>query len=198
MDQSTDSRALYAACRDDGSPAQIDAYKLLWEQLYRVAYGMLHARPEAEALAADCAQTALVKIHRNLDQCHDPAAFRSWASQIARRAVLDALRQPAQVRRVALDDAEHALSVPPPPDPNDLRATLLHAIEHGPLSDRSRRVVLGRFFAERPDEELAIDESQRGAEAVLPSHIQVTRSKNLAKLRADTALVERLRDLLDM
>ena len=37
--------------------------------------------------------------------------------------------------------------------PDDLRATLLRAIERGPLSERSRRVVLGRFFDERTDEQ---------------------------------------------
>jgi hypothetical protein len=32
---------------------------------------------------------------------------------------------------------------------------------------------------------------------VLPSHIQVTRAKNLSKLRGDTALLARLRELLE-
>jgi RNA polymerase sigma factor (sigma-70 family) len=197
MDQTTDSRALYEACRRDGSDAQADAYGALWGQLYRVTYAMLRGRPEGEALAADCAQAALLKVHRSLDQCRDPAAFRGWASQIARRAVLDALRQPAEARRIPLADAEHALAVAPPPEPDDLRATLLHAIEHGPLSERSRRVVLGRFFEERTDEQLADAEARQAGERLLPSHIQVTRSKNLAKLRQDAALLDRLRELVD-
>jgi len=183
MDQTADSRALYEACRRDGTDAQADAFSALWGQLYRVTYAMLRGRPEGEALAADCAQAALLKVHRSLDQCRDPAAFRGWAAQIARRAVIDALRQPAQARTVPLADAEQALAVAPPSDPDELRATLLHAIEHGPLSDRSRRVVLGRFFHERTDEQLADAEARLAGERLLPSHIQVTRSKNLAKLR---------------
>jgi DNA-directed RNA polymerase specialized sigma24 family protein len=197
MNQTNDSRSLYEACRQDGSDAQIDAFTQLWAQLYRISYGMLHGRPEPEALAADCAQTALLKIHRNLDQCRDPATIRGWAAQIARRAVLDTLRQPPQARHVALADADHALAVAPPAAPVDLRAELLRAIGQGPLSDRSRRVIVGRFFAEQSDEYLAGDESQRSGEQLLPSHIQVTRSKNLAKLRQDAALLERLRDLID-
>jgi len=196
-----DSQTLYHACADDGSDAQIDAYEALWADLYRIALPMLRDRPGGDALAADCAQAALIKVHRNLAQCRAPAAFREWAAQVVRRVVLDELRRPEHARRVALpDDDDHsaALAAPPAPPPGaDLRATLLAAIEHGPLSDRSRRVVLGRYFQEQPDEALARAESELSGQAVLPSHIQVTRAKNLAKLRADARLLERLRELLE-
>jgi RNA polymerase sigma factor (sigma-70 family) len=200
MTQHYDSQTLYNACADEGSDAQIDAYEALWADLYRIALSMLRGRPGGDALAADCAQAALIKVHRNLAQCRAPAAFREWAAQVARRVVLDELRRPEHVRRAPLpdDDDHRAVAVTySPPHGADLRTTLLEAIAHGPLSERSRRVVLGRFFQEQPDEALAQAESALAGQPVLPSHIQVTRAKNLAKLRADPTLLERLRELLE-
>jgi RNA polymerase sigma factor (sigma-70 family) len=193
MDEDNTSEGLYAACRQEGSDAQADAYRQLFGQLYRVAYGMLHARPDGEGLAADCAQAALIKVHRNLEQCREPATFRAWAAQIARRTVLDAMRRPAQTRQVPLDEHEAALAAPPPELASDLRGLLLDAVRRGPLSERSRRVIVGRFFEERADEELAAEEARLAGEPVLPSHVQVTRAKNIAKLRRDAGLLERLR-----
>ncbi len=194
MDQSISSEELYNACRQEGSDAQADAYRQLFRELYRVAYGMLRARPDGEGLAADCAQAALIKVHRSLEQCREPATFRGWAAQIARRTVLDALRRPAQTRQVPLDDHEATLAAPPLEPTADLRGLLLDALRRGPLSDRSRRVIVGRYFDERADEELAAEEARLAGEPVLPSHIQVTRAKNIAKLRRDGELLERLRE----
>jgi len=201
MNASADSQTLYAACGDDGSDAQIDAFEQLWSDLYRLAYTMLRDRPGGDLLAADCAQAALIKVYRNLAQCRNPAAFREWAAQVLRRVVIDELRRPEHARRVALpENGEHSAMLAAPPDTSpdaDLRATLLTAIERGPLSDRSRRVVVGRYFNEQPDEALARAESDLAGQAVLPCHIQVTRAKNLSKLRGDAALLERLRELLE-
>ena len=49
-----------------------------------------------------------------------------------------------------------------------------------------------RFGADVPKQYHAL-----AGQPVLPSHIQVTRAKNLAKLRSDAALLERLRELLE-
>jgi RNA polymerase sigma factor (sigma-70 family) len=199
MDTQRDDERLYAACGADGSPEQAAAFQQIWPALYRAAYAMLARHPDAEAIAADCAQTALIKIHRNLASCHSPERFRAWCAQIVRRAVLDELRRPEQARRATLpaDDAP-ILATPPPELPADasLRDTLQRALDAGPLSERSRRVVVGRYFAEQSDEALARAESRPGEPPVLPSHIQVTRAKNLAKLRSDVALVARLRELI--
>lgn len=188
---------LYAACLRDGSDAQADAFRELWGHLYRVAYAMVGRRPDGEAMAADCAQAALVRVHGQLGQCREPAAFRAWAAQIARRAVLDALRREAAARLVPLPEGDHALAAPPPEPPSALRDVLLAALRSGPLSERSRRVIMGRFFEDRPDETLAAVEAGLSGEPVLPSHIQVTRAKNIAKLRQDAALLQRLREEVD-
>jgi RNA polymerase sigma factor (sigma-70 family) len=200
MDES-DSQSMYEACAREGTEAQRDAFEQLWRQLYRVAYGMLHSHPDGEALAADCAQIALIKVHRNLAQCRNPASFREWAAQIARRAVLDELRRPDHRRRAALPDDDHqhpaAAEAYAPAEAADLRAALLAIVARGPLSDRSRRVVLGRYFEEQPDEALARVESLLSGRPTLPSHVQVTRAKNLDALRRDEALVRRLRELIE-
>lgn len=197
----TDDQSLYHACQQTGSNAQTDAFEILWSHLYRIAFKMLHDRPGGDALAADCAQTALIKIHHNLSQCRNPMAFRSWAAQILRRVVIDELRRPEHRHRAPLpENDEHGPSTLNDDlldTSNDLRTMLLHAIEHGPLSDRSRRVIRGRYFEEQPDEALASAESQRVGQQVLPSHIQVTRAKNLASLRRETVLLQRLREMIE-
>lgn len=201
MDDFTDQRQLYAACQRDGSQEQARAFELLWQHLYRIAYAMLRAAPDGDALAADCAQQALIKLHRNLSQCRQPEALREWAGQIVRRTVLDELRRPAQRRRASLpDDDDHSPWLAAPDlleSDGDLAALLREVIAQGPLSARSRRVVAGRYFAEQNDETLARAESELAGQPVLPSHIQVTRAKNLAALRRDPALLARLRELLD-
>lgn len=200
MDEHRDDEQLFAACAVDGSPEQAAAFSALWPAIYRVAYAMLARYPDADALAADCAQTALIKIHRNLATCRTPERFRSWCFQITRRTVLDELRRPDLARRVAFPTDDAATPTAPPlalPDDESLRTTLWHAVSAGPLSPRSRRVVIGRYFDEQSDEALARGESAPDTAPVLPSHIQVTRAKNLAKLRADAGLMARLRQLLD-
>lgn len=198
MHTQTDNEQLYAACQQDGTLAQVDAFAILWNYLYRIAYGMLHNQPDGEALAADCAQMALIKVHHNLAQCRDPRTFRSWAAQIVRRVVIDELRRPDRTRRAPLEPETDTVTqidnLTSNLEISDLRAFLLEAIAREPLSDRSRRVVIGRYFAEQTDEVLAQAERHYTEQAVLPSHIQVTRAKNLAKLRANTALVAQLRE----
>lgn len=161
---------------------------------------MLWGRTEGDALAQDCVQKALIKIHASLAHCQSPGAFREWAAQILRRVVLDELRRPEYRRLVPLpDEEEHTpwlasteLLVGSP----DLQTLLRRVIAEGPLSVRSRRVVIGRYLDDQTDEALARQESAHAGQAVLPSHIQVTRAKNLSALRRDTALLDRLRVML--
>ena len=43
--------------------------------------------------------------------------------------------------------------------------------------------MIGRYLDDLPDELLAQDESRLAGQAVLPSHVQVTRAKDIARLR---------------
>jgi RNA polymerase sigma factor (sigma-70 family) len=202
VDETVDDRTLYFACQQDGTDTQADAFKQLWSHLYRIAYAMLRTQRDPVSLATDCTQRSLIKIHRSLDQCRNPVVFREWAAQVVRRVVIDELRRPEYRRQIAISvDDEHApwlATTQQLTDEVDLRSLLNDLIRHGPLSERSQRVVIGRYFEEQTDEVLARAETERAGQTVLPSHIQVTRAKNLAALRRDHGLVERLRELVDV
>lgn len=191
LNNSTD---LFTACSSDNTSTQAAAYEVLWAYLFRVACQMVYDQPEAEALAQDCAQLALVRIHQRLDECREPVSFRAWARRIVSHLVIDELRR--RKRLVRLDEAEtgdegtpilKTLEPPPALEEATLEAVdqleLGELIRRAPISDRSRRVVAGRYLDGLPDEHLAQLETQLAEQPILPSHIQVTRSKNLVKLR---------------
>ena len=72
---------------------------------FRVAYGVLRQREDAE----DVAQDAFIKAHRNFCRLRDRASFRSWLVRLTWRLALD--RQRANRRR-ALRDNEHVHLAP--------------------------------------------------------------------------------------
>ena len=165
---------LYEACRR-ADPA---GYEQLWVYLYRVALQLTND----PALAQDCAQTALIRIYQQLADCREPAAFYLWSRRIVSHLTIDQLRR--DKRLIALDETT--------PAPLSTETTALNQLHHvalrqlldqAPISERSRRVVVGRFLDDLPDEPLAERESQLAEQPILPSHIQVTRAKNIAKLR---------------
>ncbi len=188
------SAELYAACRSADPLVQASAYETLWGYLYRVALQVVRDQPGAEALAQDCAQDALIRVHERLVECREPAAFRAWARRIVINLAIDTLRRVK--RETFLDqDKWDQLSTT---DPSELEKKvlgdeLLALISQAPISDRSRRVVLGRYLNGVPDELLAQEESRRMGKPVLPSHVQVTRSKDLSRLR-NWELLETFRD----
>lgn len=195
-----DSTALYAACGSDDLTAQTAAYRALWEYLYRVAAYMTRAQPDGDALAQDCAQKSLLRVYQKYETCKEPAAFRIWARRIVSNLVIDELRR--RQRLQPLPEPEHeAVLVDDPEDSletavlTDLTAdSLRHLLQYAPISDRSRRVVVGRYLDETADDLLAEAESNLSEQQVLPSHIQVTRSKNIAKLRRWSLLITFLQE----
>lgn len=183
---SSAATSLYRDCQSADQSIQSSAYRTLWRLLYQSAWQLVHNQADASDLAEDCAQQALIRIHQRLHECNQPAAFFSWAQRIVTNLTIDELR-----RRKRFSTPAHA-SAPNPVEqiaftPTTLAALeideLRNLLEQAPISDRSRRVVVGRFFEESDDERLAAIEAELSGEAVLNSHIQVTRAKNLAKLR---------------
>lgn len=184
-----ESADLYQACRSADPTRQTPAYRALWSYLYPVTYQLLRDQADADDLAQECTQRALVRIHQRLLECREPNAFRTWARRIAANLALDELRQ--RRRLTALPDEEAAPSPLPytvaAPEASvlatmqqdELRALLIQS----PMSDRSRRAVIGRYLDDHNDEELAQKESALAGVPILPSHLQVTRAKNIAKLR---------------
>jgi RNA polymerase sigma factor (sigma-70 family) len=179
-----DSAELYTACRGADPLVQAAAYETLWGYLYRVALQVVHDQPEAEALAQDCAQGALIRVHERLVECREPAAFRAWSRRIVKNLAIDTLRRAK--RETLLDEDEWSrmpTNAPLELEKDVLRDELFALISQAPISERSRRAVLGRYLNGIPDELLAQEESRRASKSVLPSHVQVTRSKDLSRLR---------------
>jgi RNA polymerase sigma factor (sigma-70 family) len=147
---------------------------------------------DAEALAQDCAQDALVQVHTRLADCREPKAFRSWAKRIVTNLCIDELRKRTR-RQVVYAQPEEMpgnegakFSESPEAVVIDWESvsSIRQALRQAPISERSFRTVVGRYLDNVPDEELAKQESERSGQALLPSHLQVTRAKNLNKLRA--------------
>lgn len=180
-----ESTALHAACGSPDTAVQTAAYHILWRYLYRVAAAMTHSQPDGDALAQDCAQRALLRVHQQYDRCDEPKAFRVWARRIVCNLVIDDLRR--RQRLQPLPDSGPELAHPARVESEVLgeitAVALRQLLAQAPISDRSRRVVIGRYLDNSDDETLAQTESQLASSEVLPSHIQVTRAKNIAKLR---------------
>ena len=190
---SFDSLELYASCRSRNANVQATAYETLWTYLYRVALQIVYDQPGAGAMAQDCAQIALVRIHQRLAECREPAAFRTWTRRIVSHIAIDELRHRKRLLPAFGNESDMlVIDTPlkeyhPSPDTVVMKnmglEELRSLIKQAPISDRSRRVALGRYLDDIPDETLAQVESDMSGQPVRPSHIQVTRSKNMVKLR---------------
>lgn len=184
-----DSADLYHACGSTDQAVQAAAYQTLWEYLFRVAFYLAAQQPDQEALAQDCAQRALIRIHQQRLRCEEPKAFRTWSRRIVSNLVIDELRRrkrlqplPEPAQETQLDN--HPTSHPELETAASLTAgSLRQLLQQSPMSDRSRRVVIGRYLDDRNDDSLAQTESELANDDVRPSHVQVTRSKNISKLR---------------
>jgi RNA polymerase sigma-70 factor (ECF subfamily) len=72
---------------------------------FRVAFGVLRQREDAE----DVAQDAFIKAHRNFRRLRDRTRFRAWLVRLTWRLALDRQRTN---RRRAYRDTEHSRLVP--------------------------------------------------------------------------------------
>lgn len=194
-----DSAELYHACGSPDTAVQAAAYRDLWRYLFTIAYHMTRRRAGGAALAQECAQRALLRIHQQRTTCREPKAFRTWSRRIVSNLVIDELRR--RKRLQPLPDTPAASSILPPAPPaepavlDELTAVSLRTLlNQAPISDRSRRVVIGRYLDDQPDEQLATAETELADSEVRPSHVQVTRAKNIAKLRDWPLLAEFLQE----
>lgn len=186
----SDGETLYQAIASGDSAAMHAAYEALWPYLCRVALNIVADQENAADLAEECAQQGMIRIHEQFAQCKEPKAFKAWSRRIVSNAALDLLRRRKRLDFSLDSDAtqsEQVASTVPTPDVAletvEADSSLADLLANAPISDRSRRVVVGRFLHEQPDEQLAAAESELSGREVLPSHVQVTRAKNIAKLR---------------
>lgn len=196
-----DSAELFHACGSDNVADQERAYRTLWDYLFRVAYSIVYRQPDADALAQDAAQLALIKVHDQRENCQEPQAFRVWSRRIVSNITIDELRRRKRLLPLTEQNEQRSGSNSPITavlQDNTLdrlsRQSLRHLLAAAPISDRSRRVVIGRFLDDLPDELLAQHESELAGNEIRPSHIQVTRAKNITKLRRWDELLTFLRE----
>lgn len=185
---SNDSLALYEACHSPDPRTRDAGYERLWRDLYPIALQMVRDQPQPEALAKDYAQEALLRVYRRSIECREPASFLAWARSILRHLVIDDMRRR---RKLAPLDESDDTSLPLADDSPTLEIVVLENLGHAelrrlisraPISERSRRVILG-MLDDIPDERLAQAESGQSGRSVRPSHVQVTRSRDIANIR---------------
>ncbi len=186
-----DSITLYGLCASDDSAEKTHGYEQLWPYLYRIAQQVVRDQPNADALAQDCAQQALIRIHDKLADCKTPSAFRTWSRRIVSHIAIDELRRRKRLSFTIDSDDSYTQHAGPESEQPEVAVSdgtpvgdVLALFAESPMSARSRRVVIGRYFEEQSDEVLAQRESELSGKEVRPHHIQVTRAKNIAKLRS--------------
>ena len=195
------SAELYDLCSSSESDKRNIGFEALWSYLYRIAYFNFHSQPDPDAFAQDITQNAIVRIHQKIDTCRSPEAFLGWSRQITQNLCIDHFRKNKNNVSLSAITAEGEMAAPD----NLLRADLnfeesmiLSKMQQefrdylavAPISERSKRVVIGRYFDNHIDEKLAEIEANISQKDVKPSNIQVTRAKNIDKLRKWDRLVD--------
>jgi RNA polymerase sigma-70 factor (sigma-E family) len=141
---------------DDGPGSAEAAITALYEAsalgLIRMAYVMLGDLPSAE----DVVQEAFCGLYRRWDRLADTAG----ATYYVRTSVLNGCRSALRRRAVRRGFLQHGPLADPPPAVSaetvvlggEQREDVIRALRH--LPDRQREVLLLRFYAELPDEEI--------------------------------------------
>jgi RNA polymerase sigma-70 factor (ECF subfamily) len=108
---------------------------------FRVAYGVLRQREDAE----DVAQEAFIKAHHNFRRLRDRASFRAWLVRLTWRLAID--RQRANRRRLNRDTAHNPFTSPTdgsdPAVANERAEKLWQAIDSLPETLRLPIVLAG-------------------------------------------------------
>jgi RNA polymerase sigma-70 factor (sigma-E family) len=116
--------------------------------LIRMAYVMLGDLPSAE----DVVQEAFYGLYRRWDRLADPAGALYYVRTSVLNGCRSALRRRA-VRRRSLADPPSAVSAETVVLGGEEREDVIRALRR--LPDRQREVLILRFYAELPDEQIA-------------------------------------------
>jgi RNA polymerase sigma-70 factor (ECF subfamily) len=105
---------------------------------FRVAYGVLRHREDAE----DVAQEALAKAYRSFRQLRDRDKFRAWLVRMTWRLAVDRWRSERRrtAREQVVETSEPVASTEQEADARDRAAQLWHAIDA--LSEKLRVVIV--------------------------------------------------------
>jgi RNA polymerase sigma-70 factor (sigma-E family) len=145
------------ASRPDAAPDSAEAavtalYEVSALGLIRMAYVMLGDLPSAE----DVVQEAFYGLYRRWDRLADTAG----APYYVRTSVLNGCRSALRRRAVGRGFLRHGRLADPPPAVSaetvvlgaEERGDVIRALRH--LPDRQREVLILRFYAELPDEQI--------------------------------------------
>ena len=125
-----------------GEPAAFDA---LIERWHQPLWKYLRRLTGSDEAAAETVQDVWLRVLRGMPGLRDPARLRPWLFGIARRAIMDRLRQKyAEPEAVPVDPADHAA----PEDPHELvqELSLMHdELARMPFTERE---VLVLFYLE--------------------------------------------------
>ncbi len=197
---------LYAACAETGSPRQRRAFDELARHLYRTALFKTHDIQIAE----DCAQQALFRIWRHLEQCRAPGSFLNWCNLILLNTIREHFR--AQLKHARVGERELWLIIainPSDASPDDgapsqdwadcaddstsaefedvlhadLRQQLVDAIRAELKNETHAQVIVELFLNDKSFSQVA--EQLR----TTPGNIQVIKSRALARLRGSEEMI---------
>lgn len=184
-----DSSALYNACMSDVANIQEAGYRQLAFYLYRVALLVVHDQHDREQFAQDAVQYCCERVYEKILECKEPKAFKGWCRQIMKNWIIDQLRKGNRLTPLEDETLERYSNeeVSENIEGEIIResniSSLRDLLNQAPISPRSKRVVIGRFVDNQGDDHLAQVESELSGNIVRPNNIQVTRAKNITKLR---------------
>jgi len=144
----------------------VEQYPTLYRAAHKVAYRLLADREDAE----DIAQEACFRAHQRWQVLTDGDYAAAWVSHVSTNLSLDRWRRRRCARRYL------ASSQLPPGIANAERVDLNRAL--GTLPRRQREVVLLRYVADLPENEVARQLS------CSPGTVKTHASRGLAALRA--------------
>ena len=144
----------------------VEQYPTLYQAAHRIAYRMLADREDAE----DIAQEACIRAHQRWQVLTDGNYAAAWVAHVSTNLSLDRWRRRRCARRYL------ASSQLPPGVVNAERVDLNRAL--GTLPRRQREVVLLRYVADLPENEVARQLS------CSPGTVKTHASRGLAALRA--------------
>ncbi|MEZ4866489.1 MAG: sigma-70 family RNA polymerase sigma factor [Caldilineaceae bacterium] len=177
------AKALYTACCQIDDSARREAAYI---ELRRFLYVNAQKRDPIEA--EDLAQAALQLVIVQLDQCHTPTAFFTFAIFKLLQVIKELRRRQAKAQQYGDDETEVERVIEPQQQKLVDRLTreegwalLLNAVADLP-NERQRSVVLLKYVEELSDEEIA---QQLGITA---NNVRVLRTRALSTLRSNPAL----------
>jgi len=179
------SHAIYDGCRSRKIKEQQRAYKELSYYLYRITSNYVMSKGCSLDLAEECAQQALMQIHKNIETVRKPGGFLAFTitttNRICFRMIEKARRYGECGEALPEPNEGHSLITP------ELLDCLLEAIAR--LSNKDMRMVLTlEYFANFKDREIAL------VVHTTTNNIQQLRFRAKKVMRDDQELLECLQN----